>query len=171
MRKLILILSGLLLSVGALTGQDRSVDRVITQGSTIYDYQGVAADTLGTASDTIEYSLFVNKNRPLLHNIQVKTDTVATIDGTVTIDVKLYGRVFSTDSWSEVDVTNTGEDGTAALTVDFYSDLSAVLDTTAANTTPFSRQYKVVIAVNDDTGLDAGEKIQLQHIYWKFYER
>ncbi len=171
MRKLIVILSVLLLSAGALTGQDREVERVMKPGQTILDYQGTDADTLGVASDTLSYVTWTNKNRPLYHNLQVETAPVDAIDGTVTIDVKVYGRVFSADSWSEVDVTNTGLDGTGTVTVNVYSDEAAAVDTTAANTTPYYRQYKIEITLNDTTGLDAGEKIQLQYAYWKFYER
>jgi hypothetical protein len=83
----------------------------------------------------------------------------------------LQGRIFSTDSWSNIDVTNTGKDVTKPLTVNFYSDLSAVIDTTAANTTPFYRQYRVLILFDNKTGLTAGEQVKLDWIYWKFYER
>lgn len=171
MKKLLVIMSVLLLSVAALTAQDRSVSRVLGTNYTMLEYQGVAADTLGISVDTLEYTLRVDKNRPVLHNIQVQTDTMATIDGTVTAAVLLQGRVFSTDSWSNIDVTNTGKDVTEPLTVNFYSDLSAVIDTTAANTTPFYRQYRVLILFDNTTGLTVGEQVKLDWIYWKFYER
>lgn len=125
---------------------------------------------MGTEVDTLSYTVFANKNRPLLHNIQLHTDTVGTIDGTVTVDIELYGRVFPTDDWTSID-DHAGEDVTDPLTVDFYSDLSEVIDTMEANTSPFYRQYKVEITFNTTTGLDAGEQIKVQHFYWKFYER
>jgi len=171
MKKLLVIMSVLLLSVAALTAQDRSVSRVLGTNYTMLEYQGVAADTLGISVDTLEYTLRVDKNVPVLHNIQVKTDTVSTIDGTVTAAVLLQGRIFSTDSWSNIDVTNAEKDVTEPLTVNFYSDLSAVIDTTAANTTPFYRQYRVLILFDNTTGLTAGEQVKLDWIYWKFYER
>jgi len=171
MKKLLVIMSVLLLSVAALTAQDRTVSRVLGTNYTMLEYQGVAADALGISVDTLEYTLRVDKNRPVLHNIQVKTSPVGTIDGVITASVFLQGRVFSTDSWSNIDVTKTAQNVTSELTVNFYSDLSAMLDTTAANTAPFYRQYRVLILFDNTTGLTAGEQVKLDWIYWKFYER
>jgi len=171
MKKLLVIMSVLLLSVAALTAQDRTVSRVLGTNYTMFEYQGVAGDSLGITVDTLEYTLRVDKNQPVLHNIQVKTSPVGTIDGTITASVFLQGRVFSTDNWSNIDVTNTAQDVTSELTVNFYSDLTEMLDTTAANTAPFYRQYRILVLFDNVTGLTAGEQVKLDWIYWNFYER
>lgn len=154
-----------------LSAQDRTVTRTLQSGQTLYDYDGVAADTLGTTVDTMAFVFNANKSRPVLHNIEFASDVVAAIDGTYTIDVKLQGRTFTSDSWSYIDATNTGVDATSSVSIDFTTDLSGVLDTAATTTHPFYRQFRILVANNTVTGLDAGEQHKVSHIYVKFYER
>jgi len=173
MKKLILILLALFIGVSAFS-QDRTVTRTLSPDQTLYDYTGQAADTLGTTVDTIAFVFHANKSQPVLHNIEVSTGSVATIDGTVTYDVKLQGRTFSSDSWSDIDATNTGLDATnggSDSQIDFTTDLSEVVDTLASTNHPFYRSFRVLVALNTVTGLDAGEQIEVDYIYVKFYER
>jgi len=173
MKKLILIIA--LLAVGiSVYSQDRTVNLTFGPEQTLYDYDGRDADTLGTTVDTIEVIFNLNKSRPLLHNMEVSTGSVSTIDGTVTYDVKLQGRTFTSDSWSDIDATNTGLDATnggADSQIDFTTDLSEVVDTLASTNHLFYRQFRVLVALNTTTGLDPGEQIEIDYIYLKIYER
>jgi hypothetical protein len=170
MKRLIIFSILLIVSVG-LFAQDRIVERTLSPDQTLYDYTGQDADTLGTTVDTMAFVFNVNKNRPVLHNIEFKSDVVSAIDGTYEIDVKLQGRTFTSDSWSDIDATNTGNDATGAITLDFTSDLSEVLDTSATTTHPYYRQFRLLVANNTVSGLDAGEQHKVEYIYVKFYER
>jgi len=171
MKRLIFIFLALFIGV-TVYSQDRTVTRTLAFGKTLYDYTGQAGDTLGTTVDSIEVIFNTNKNRPILHNIEVKTSDVDGIDGTVTYDVKLQGRTFTSDSWSDIDATNTGLDATSgAIATDFTTDLSEVIDTLATTNHPFYRQFRLLIAWNTETGLDAGEQLQIDYIYVKIYER
>jgi len=173
MKKLIFILIAMFIGV-AVYSQDRTVTRKLLPNQTLYDYTGQAGDTLGTTVDTIDFIFNVNKSRPVLHNIEVSTGSVSAIDGTVTYDVKLQGRTFTSDSWSDIDATNTGLDATnggADSQIDFTTDLSEVIDTSASTTHPFYRQFRILVAFNTTTGLDAGEQLEVDYIYLKFYER
>ncbi len=171
MKKIGLILIAMFIAVAAFS-QDRTVTRTLSPDQTVYGYEGQSADTLGTTVDTLAFVFNANKSNPVLHNIEVKTSDVDGIDGTVTYDVKLQGRIFTSDSWSDIDATNTGLDATSgAITTDFATDLSEVVDTLATTNHPFYRQFRVLIAWNTETGLDAGEQLQVDHIYLKFYVR
>ena len=169
MKRLIIFAILIFVSVG-LFAQDRTVERTLSANQTLYDYSGQDADTLGTTVDTMAFVFNVNKNRPVLHNIEFKSDVVAAIDGTYTIDVKLQGRTFTSDSWSDIG-TNTGQDATSAITLDFTTDLSEVVDTLASTNHPFYRQFRILVANNTVSGLDAGEQHKIEYIYLKFYER
>jgi hypothetical protein len=169
MKKIILIL---LLGILAfsLKAQDRTVERTLRPDQTLYDYSGQDADTLGAVYDTLAFQFNANKNRPVLHNIEFNADP-NTIDGTYTVDVKLQGRTFSSDSWSDIDATNTGVDATSEVSIDFTTDLSEVIDTLATTNHPFYRQFRILVANNGTSGLDAGEQLSVDYIYVKFYER
>jgi len=171
MKKLIFILIAMFIGV-AVYSQDRTVTRKLLPNQTLYDYTGQAADTLGTTVDTIDFIFNVNKSRPVLHNIEVSTGSVSAIDGTVTYDVKLQGRTFTSDSWSDIDATNTGLDATNTaqsgdVNITFNSDLSAMIDTTAATAEPFYRYFRIII---DAADVSAGSA-KVNYVYWKFYER
>ncbi len=169
MRKLILILFLGILAF-SVKAQDRTVTRTLTPDQTLYDYEGQAADTLGTVNDTLAFQFNANKSRPVLHNIEFNADP-NTIDGTYEVDVKLQGRTFSSDSWSDIDATNTGVDATSEVSIDFTTDLSEVIDTLATTNHPFYRQFRILVANNTVSGLDAGEQLSVDYIYVKFYER
>ncbi len=154
--------------------QDRTVSRTLSPDQTLYDYTGQDADRLSTTVDTVDFIFTINKSRPVLHNIEVSTGSVSTIDGSVTYDVKLQGRTFTSDSWTDIDATNTGLDATnggSDSQIDFTTDLSSVLDTSATTTHPFYRQFRILVALNTSTGLDADEEIEVDYIYLKVYER
>ncbi len=173
MKKIGLILIAMFIGVTAFS-QDRTVSRTLSPDQTLYDYTGQDADRLSTTVDTVDFIFTINKSRPVLHNIEVSTGSVSTIDGSVTYDVKLQGRTFTSDSWTDIDATNTGLDATnggSDSQIDFTTDLSSVLDTSASTTHPFYRQFRILVALNTTSGLDAGEQIEVDYIYLKVYER
>jgi hypothetical protein len=169
MKKLIFVMAALILAF-SVKAQDRTVTRTLAPGISLIEYSGHAADTLGTTQDTIAFVFQPNKTAPVVHNIEVNADP-NTIDGTYTVDVKLQGRIFSTDSWSDIDATNTGVDATSAITVDFNTDLSEVIDTLATTNHPFYNQFRILIANNTTSGLDAGEQLSVDYINAEFLER
>jgi hypothetical protein len=173
MKKLIFIFIALFIGVAAYS-QDRTVEYpVLTPERSIVDYTGVSADTLGTTVDSLAFDVKIEKHRPVLYGTEISISPVSAIDGTVTYDVKLQGKVWSTDSWSDIssstaiDPTN---DTNADLT-EFNSDLSEVIDTSATTTTPFYRYFRLLVTFNTTTGLDPGEQIKVDYVYIKFYER
>ncbi|MCF8218776.1 MAG: hypothetical protein K9J21_07315 [Bacteroidales bacterium] len=169
MKKLILIFSILILAF-SVKAQDRTISRTLTPDQTLYDYDGQAADTLGTTVDTLAFVFTSNKSNPVLHNIEFNADP-NTIDGTYTVDVKLQGRTFTSDSWSDIDATNTGVDATSEVSIDFTTDLTEIIDTLATTSHPFYRQFRILVANNTVTGLDAGEQLTVDYVYVKFYIR
>lgn len=171
MKRILILIAFLGLVVGT-QAQDRTVTRTLGANYTLYDYSGQAADTIGISQTSMAFVLKLNKNAPVLHNIEVNTDPVASIDGTYTVDIKLQGKVFSSDSWSDIDATNTGVDATTASTIDFASDLASPIDTLATGSNaPFYRFFRVLIENNGTGGLDAGEQMKVDYVYWKMYER
>jgi len=130
----------------------------------LYDYTGVAGDTMGvTGVDTIAFVMEPNKHTPLLYNIRLDLEDASAVTGDY--DVALQGKVFSTDSWTSIDATNTAQSGDVNLS--FYSDGSTMIDSTAANTAPFYRYYRILI---DGADITVGSA-KVNYIYWKFYER
>jgi len=173
MKKIGLILIALFVS-GAVFSQDRTVTRTLQPDQTLYDYTGQAADTIGTTVSSMGFVFNANKSAPVLHNIEVSTGSVEAISGTVTYDVKLQGRTFTSDSWSDIDATNTGLDATnggSDSQIDFTTDLTESIDTLASTNHPFYRQYRILIEWNDTTDLAGGDQIEVDYIYVKFYER
>jgi len=163
MKKLIFILIAMFIGV-AVYSQDRTVSRTLSSEQTLYDYTGTADDTLGVNDqDTVAYTMLVNKSRPVLYNIQIDLEDAEAITGDY--DVTLEGKVYSTDSWTEIDATNTAESGDVNIT--FNSDLSAMIDTTAATAEPFYRYFRIII---DAADVSAGSA-KVNYVYWKFYER
>jgi hypothetical protein len=169
MRKIILILVLAVLAF-SVEAQDRTVTRTLRPGLSLIEYNGQSGDTLGTTQDTIAFVLKPNSPRPVVHNIEVNAYP-NTIDGTYTVDVKLQGRIFNTDSWSDIDATNTGLDATSAITVDFNTDLSDVIDTLATTNHPFYNEFRILIANNTVSGLDAGEQLTVDYINAEFLRR
>jgi hypothetical protein len=154
----------IMLVASAATAQDRTVSRTLATEQTLYDYTGQAADTVGlSTTDTLYFDMVVNKNHPVLYNIQIDLEDAETLTGNY--DVKFYGKVFSTDSYTEIDVSNTALSGDVNLT--FNSDLSALIDTTATTAAPFYRYFRIMV---DGAGITAGQA-KVNYVYWKFYER
>jgi hypothetical protein len=169
MKKIILILSILVLAF-SVEAQDRTVTRTLRSGFSLIEYDGQAGDTLGTVQDTIVFVFKPNTPYPVVHNIEFNADPDSGID-TYTVDVKLQGRIFSTDSWSDIDATNTGVDATSEITVDFNTDLSEVIDTLATTNHPFYNEFRILVANNTVSGLDAGEQLTVDYINAEFLRR
>lgn len=161
MKKLILILIALFIGVSAFS-QDRTVTRKLDVDQTLLDYDGNDDDVI-EADDTVAYEVEVNKTRPVLYNIQIDLEDEESVSGDY--DVALEGKVFSTDSWSTIDDSNTAESGDVNLS--FYSDESDEIDVTSADSEPFYRHFRIVI---DGADISDGSA-KVNYIYWKFYER
>ncbi len=163
MKKIVLIFIVMFIGVSAFS-QDRTVTRTLSTDQTVLDYTGTADDTIGVDDqDTLAFVVTANKSRPVLYNIQIDLEDAESVTGDY--DVTLEGKVFSTDIWTTIDDTNTAESGDVNLS--FYSDLSAVIDTTSADSEPFYRYFRIVIDGADVSGGSA----KVNYVYWKFYER
>jgi len=170
MKKLILIFITLFVGF-SVYAQDTTETRTMSKDQTLYYYIGTAADTFGTTVTNRLYQMNANKNKSLYSNIEMKIDTTTTIDGTVQKDFVLQGRIFSSDSWTDIE-EKADQDVTAPLTLDWYSTTFADVDSLSTNNVGFYRQYRVLIRDGTDvSGLDAGEQFEVEYIYWKFYER
>ncbi len=106
----------------AVNGQDLSRDRGGLKVSEYFPYYaGVAGDTCGTTQDTMEYKWFVNKERALLYDWNVK---VTEKRGRGLLTISLQGRNFSTESWTNITSTTYYGGGTDT-TVKFSQQTTA----------------------------------------------
>lgn len=180
-----------------IQAQDRTVTRTLSSGQTLYDYTGVSADTISPNQDTVAYVFNVNKTGPVAYSFETKiSQNGLGDDETYTVDIKLFGKVFSTDSWTNVDVTNTGVDVTGGATTDitnatdqyreFKTDTTAytvsVKDSSESDTRFYLhnisyksgfhyRYFKVQIAQNSTGSLEASDYAKVDHVYLKLWLR
>ena len=174
MKKLILILIALFIGVSAFS-QDRTVTRTLSPDQTLYDYDGVSQDTIGSGNTSIEWIFNSNKPTSINYVFKVQFELDDDIGGTYQKDVVLQGRHFSSDSWSDLeekqnqDFTGSATDN---VTLDYYDTTISDADSLSTDNSPFYRQYRVLIRDGGTvSGLDAGETVSLDYIYVKFYER
>jgi len=82
----------------------------------IYTYTGVATDTVGSGTTTWNKAIQLNKLDGLYYNAKVKVSDV--VDGAA-CTVKLQGKIFSTDSYTDISTvtwTGAGTDTTILFT-------------------------------------------------------
>lgn len=98
MKKILLFGLLLVFAIG-LQAQDKTAKfkRTFTYASLSFD----SADTIN-ASETYDIQIETNKSKPLTQSMRIKLDSIA---GTPTCDVELYGKEFSSDSWTQVGST------------------------------------------------------------------
>jgi len=124
-------------------------DYKINKNTTYFEYSGEDSDTV-IADGTWGLWLANQKDFSMLHAVKVSLDSVS---GTPTCDVKLQGKVFDDDSWT--DITTVEWTGTTSDTTFTISETS---------TAKFYRHYRVYI----DT--DATEqKLKVDKILMKFW--
>ena len=148
MKNLLIILS-LLLSMFLISASAQAQDKVLQKGTSFETYTGVDADTL-SADETWSYSVLSYSDYGKFHNVKVNLDSIS---GTPTCDIKLQGKVFSDDSWTDIETVSWA--GTTSDTTFTFSE---------ASTAKYYRYYKVLI----DT--DATEQsLSIGYIYFKLW--
>lgn len=150
----------LMLSVTVLYGQDRTVSKTFSAkpGNSNYTFFGSltngdiarsTADTLGSVSqDSVDFVLTLNKEFPVQYYHSFTLDSTS---GTPAVSIILYGRVFETETWTQIATDSYDGGGGTSMTATFSSianqsyaisftgvDTTAttlVFDTTAYNNT------------------------------------
>lgn len=105
MKKLIFLLSFLLIAVASFSQSRTLTTRTITSDDTYVKYTGVTADTITTAQDTLRIPFFCARNYPMSYVINTTFAPRAGADTLVKINV--YGKVFEDDSWTLIQTANT----------------------------------------------------------------
>lgn len=85
----------------------------------LFDYAGVSTDTVGNGTTTWSKEIIVNKSQMLYYNKQLK---VTKVSGSPRATIKLQGKNFSTDAYT--DITTTAYYGTTADTTINYTQVS-----------------------------------------------
>jgi len=162
MKKLMLILIGAFIcaSVMAQVTARTAVQHVLSAKKTYYEYTGVAADTCGTEQDTLYFEIEVNKNTAVNCNARIE---VTRTGSTETYSLDLYGKVFENDSWTAI-VQNAGATASATL-----SDTCGITSAGLRVPANFFRYYRVF--VDNDGTCGAADKLTVDKVYFKVYER
>lgn len=156
--------------------------RTLTPEQTVYDYTGQGADSISPNQDSLAFVFVVNKSGPVAYTFKLNTSQSGLDDDeTYTVDVKLFGKVFSTDSWVSVDATNTGKDATADLTVDINNETDTYkhlnqIETTDQDSISYAsgfhyRYYKLEITENTSTNLEGADYATVDYLYLKVWPR
>jgi len=98
MKKFIILIGLMLLSVVAFPQSLTKVLPNFSENATYQKYTGLTVDTLTAKRDTLRYSFFVNKDYPVLVYINAFLDKRVGKDTTVT--VHLYGKMFANQAWT-----------------------------------------------------------------------
>ena len=119
MKKLLLVFV-ILFSVVGLQAQDKTINRTKQTVYVSYDkndyfdvYTGVTADSITSNQDSLYISYDVKRPYAINYVLKVEVDTTAGAD---TATMALFGRNFSTDSWTQIaTATYTGTADTAIV--------------------------------------------------------
>jgi len=109
-----LLLIGLIVVTLGVLAQDKSYD--LPRTDYYHAFTFTAADTVSENDSLYYVQLFLNKAEPIKYNIETKITKVDTVVTTVT----LQGKVFSTDSWT--DITAVSYIGTGTDTTIHYTE-------------------------------------------------
>jgi len=175
MKRLIGILVLLFVAVSFIAAQvtaRTAVQRTLRQGVFYYKYTGVAADTCGVEQDTLYFEILSNKTGPVTCNARAEVTRTGTSE---TYGIDLEGKVFENDTWTTI-VENNAQ--TASLSI--YEPETSMVDTLeathvgVANAMPgsgdnFYRYFRVFI--DNDGTCAAGDKLTVDYIIFKLYER
>jgi hypothetical protein len=179
MRWLIVIL--LFVSLAA-TSQERSVTLPnMTASQTYYKYTGQTADALvPTTRDTIQYTIYLNKEYPVQYYINMNLAPVAGADTTVVYT--LYGKVFAGESWTQIATGTTSAVTTTinspissftatdylASTLVFEADSTVSGRLTSANTASYYRYLMLDLQLSGNDSVGTGVKINnLEFKIWR----
>lgn len=98
MKKFIILISFMLLSVAVFSQSLTRSLITLPENTTYYKYTGATADTMTATQDTLRYQFFVNKDYPVLFYVNAFLNKRVGKDTTVTCHV--YGKVFSGQAWT-----------------------------------------------------------------------
>ena len=117
-----------------------------------YEYSLGASDTVSN-NDTLWYAqLFLNKTEPIKYDIQVKVDSLS---GTPTTDISLQGKVFESDSWTNI--TTVSWAGTTSDTTFTYTENST------------AKYYRYLRVYNDAN--TTAQKYKINYIKCKIWDK
>jgi hypothetical protein len=150
MRKIIILLLVALLFACKV---DAQTAKAKTLNSSQWYYGDDSNYSLAITGDSVlTYTFTLNKPDDILYDIQISLDSVS---GTPDYDVDLKGRVFSDDSWTDLE-TDVTWDGTSSDTTILFQEHS---------TAEFMRYLQVQINGQAGTGAATVDKIELK--IWK----
>lgn len=113
------IVFALLIGLLAFNMQYSTAQVTLPADQYLFDYTGVATDTVGTGTTTWSKEIIVNKPQMLYYNNQLK---VTKVSGSPRATIKLQGKLFSTDAYT--DITTTSYYGTTADTTINYTQVT-----------------------------------------------
>jgi len=135
--------------------------KTLRDGQWFYEYTGVAADTVGTAQDSLIYEILTNKARPVNAAVRLEVTRTGSTDD---YEYRLQGKVFENDTWTSL-VDSTAQTVSRSL---YHPDVEVDV-TQAASVTPFYRYFRLVVA--SDGTVAATDKLKVNKVIWKFWER
>jgi hypothetical protein len=172
MKRLVLFISVLFALVASANAQDVDWTKSFTMqsGQTYYEYTGLDGDTLGLSYDSAYIYVYPNKNVPLKYDFAIQTDTTKSAGGTYTIDIDLDGRMFDSDSWTELEANSAVDIDGGQVVTNFgnTSDTAWVYDP-SPDAENFYRQFRFRIIENGAAA--AGDRIKFEKLYFKFFEQ
>ena len=117
--KKIKIVIALICFVLAFSITEKATAQVLREGVYLYDYTGVSTDTVGTGATTWYKEVQPDKPQMLYYNNQLK---VTKVSGSPRASIKLQGKNFSTDAYT--DITTTAYYGTGTDTTINYTQVT-----------------------------------------------
>lgn len=175
MKRLIGILVLFFVAVSFIAAQvtaRTAVQRTLKKGVTYYKYTGVDADTCGTEQDTLYFEILVNKSTPVTCNARVEWTRTGSAE---TYGIDLEGKVFENDTWTKIKENNAQE-----ASISIYEPETSMVDSTSGYTPSvanamigsgdnFYRYFRV--AIDNDGTCAAADKLTVDYIIFKLYER
>ena len=146
----------------------RVVDQhVLSARKTFYTYTGVAADTVGTDKDSLYFEIQVNKNTPISFAARIEVTQTGATDN---YGMDLEGKVFENDYWTKI-----LELASQNVDTSLYEPSASLVDSinqatiNSANSDNYFRYFRVLI--HSDGDVLPGDKLTIDYIIWKFWER
>lgn len=170
MKKLMLILLGIVFISTNLLAQvtARTVDQhVLGAKRTFYTYTGVAADTCGTEQDTLKFEIQINKNTPVNFNVRAEVTRTGSAE---TYNIDLEGKRFANDAWTKI-VELAAQTASVTIAEPSTSLVDSVGQATinSGASDNFYRYFR--LQIDNDGTCGAADKLTVDAILWKFYER
>lgn len=147
MRKIIILLLVTLLFACKV---DAQTAKTKTLNSSQWFYSDDSNYSLAITGDSVlTYTFTLNKPDDVFYDIQIKLDSVS---GTPDYDIDLKGKVFSADSWSDLE-TDVTWDGTSSDTTILFQEHS---------TAEFYRIFQLQVNGQAGTGAATVDKVELK---------